>query len=247
MPAEIPRVSLMVTEGPIEGLRVLLPVKGPAIIGRNPSCEIVVDHPLVSRRHCMVTSTARADGVEVVDLMSNNGVRVDGNKIKEPVTIRVGNRFKVGPAEFEVQPWKTPPAGAPIEEQQDAVLELLGLGIGENDPPDDSALQTSTSAPEEWDETVAAGGEKPSRRQEMQRDLFTDTNPLKVAAAVRDFAVMNGFEGDILFDIGIATAAIVENAIKYGGGGDLIARCDGTAVQVEVRDRGPGLSADVVE
>ncbi|MGE0434571.1 MAG: ATP-binding protein, partial [Planctomycetota bacterium] len=71
--------------------------------------------------------------------------------------------------------------------------------------------------------------------------------PLKVAAAVRDFAVMNGFEGDILFDIGIATAAIVENAIKYGGGGDLIARCDGTAVQVEVRDRGPGLSADVVE
>jgi len=50
--------------------------KGTAIVGREESCDIVLNHIQVSRRHCLLQIVAR--GLSFRDLDSTNGVRVNG-------------------------------------------------------------------------------------------------------------------------------------------------------------------------
>jgi hypothetical protein len=52
-------------------------------IGRHPRCEIELPFTEVSRRHAEITLCP--DGFRIVDLDSNNGVYVNGKKIKEQV------------------------------------------------------------------------------------------------------------------------------------------------------------------
>ena len=238
------RISLLMIDGPQQGVRVLLPVSGPATIGRNPRCEIVIDHPLVSRRHCMVTTAAGNMGVEIVDLMSNNGTKINGQKISAATFVGAGKRFRVGPTEFEVQPFNRSAggsaAGSASSDERDDVLELLGI-----DPDDDDG---SDSVPtEDWRETQSlnrADLHLPALRIDLDRQK---TLPLKVAGEVRNFAATNGFADDALLEIGIATASIVENTLKHAGRGGLQVRCDDKALQIEVWDNGPGVPDDLID
>lgn len=52
-----------------------------AIVGRDPACDLVVQHPLVSRRHLEVAFSDR--GWHVVDLESGNGTFCDGARVTE--------------------------------------------------------------------------------------------------------------------------------------------------------------------
>ncbi|MGE0491908.1 MAG: ATP-binding cassette domain-containing protein [Vulcanimicrobiota bacterium] len=61
------------------------------IIGRHPDCEVVLDSPLVSRRH------ARLEGNRLVDLASANGTFVDGQRV-ESVSLEPGQIVYIGPA-----------------------------------------------------------------------------------------------------------------------------------------------------
>lgn len=58
------------------------------VLGRDPACDLPVDHPSVSRRH------ARVDGRRgewlVHDLGSKNGTRVDGERIESAVIASAG-------------------------------------------------------------------------------------------------------------------------------------------------------------
>jgi predicted component of type VI protein secretion system len=50
------------------------------VVGRRPYCDVVVDHPSLSKRHCVIVKT---DGLLVVrDLASTNGTKVKGQKIR---------------------------------------------------------------------------------------------------------------------------------------------------------------------
>jgi transcriptional regulator with GAF, ATPase, and Fis domain len=70
----------------------------PLILGRDPSNEIEVSDPAVSRKHCAVSEVS--DGIfEIADLDSHNGTLVNQAKITRKV-LRHGDRISIGHSEF---------------------------------------------------------------------------------------------------------------------------------------------------
>jgi pSer/pThr/pTyr-binding forkhead associated (FHA) protein len=66
------------------------------IAGRTAECDIFLDAVSVSRKHAAFT--ARERDVLVEDLTSRNGVYVNGVRLVEPVTARIGDRIVLGSA-----------------------------------------------------------------------------------------------------------------------------------------------------
>jgi hypothetical protein len=72
--------------------------EGTFAVGRNASCQLSLDDPLVSRRHAIFE--VGGGGVTVEDLNSRNGVIVNGIRIESRVTIQVGDRILIGSQEL---------------------------------------------------------------------------------------------------------------------------------------------------
>ena len=72
--------------------------EGTFAVGRNASCQLSLDDPLVSRRHAIFE--VGSHGVTVEDLGSRNGVIVNGHRIESRVTIQVGDRILIGSQEL---------------------------------------------------------------------------------------------------------------------------------------------------
>src|SRR6476646_6956357 len=72
--------------------------EGTFAVGRNASCQLSLDDPLVSRRHALFE--VAAGGVTVEDLNSRNGVIVNGHRIDSKVSISVGDRILIGSQEL---------------------------------------------------------------------------------------------------------------------------------------------------
>lgn len=68
---------------------------GPLVVGRDPSCDVVVDDPLVSRRHAVVEGGERA---VLIDLSSFNGTYHNGRAVTGSVVLEVGDAVGVGNA-----------------------------------------------------------------------------------------------------------------------------------------------------
>jgi predicted component of type VI protein secretion system len=50
------------------------------LVGRHESCDVVIDHPGLSKRHCILV---RTDGLLVIrDLATTNGTKVKGQRIR---------------------------------------------------------------------------------------------------------------------------------------------------------------------
>jgi len=72
--------------------------EGTFAVGRNASCQLSLDDPLVSRRHALFEVTP--GGVTVEDLNSRNGVIVNGHRIDTKIQISVGDRILIGSQEL---------------------------------------------------------------------------------------------------------------------------------------------------
>jgi len=72
--------------------------EGEFVVGRNASCQLSLDDPLVSRRHGMLV--VHQDAVTVEDLGSRNGVSVNGERITGRVLLRPGDRVQIGSQEM---------------------------------------------------------------------------------------------------------------------------------------------------
>ncbi|HVH44332.1 MAG TPA: FHA domain-containing protein [Labilithrix sp.] len=72
--------------------------EGTFAVGRNASCQLSLDDPLVSRRHAIFE--VGPGGVTVEDLNSRNGVIVNGNRIDRKTPISVGDRILIGSQEL---------------------------------------------------------------------------------------------------------------------------------------------------
>jgi transcriptional regulator with GAF, ATPase, and Fis domain len=70
-------------------------------IGKAPDNDLVLPDDTVSRHHCVLTP--RADGVEVRDLDSTNGTKVQGARVTEAV-VQAGAVLKVGEVEVALRP-----------------------------------------------------------------------------------------------------------------------------------------------
>jgi predicted component of type VI protein secretion system len=68
--------------------------EGQFAVGRNASCQLSLDDPLVSRRHAILNVTK--EGVSVEDLKSRNGVLVNGRRIEEVCPLRAGDKITIG-------------------------------------------------------------------------------------------------------------------------------------------------------
>ena len=64
------------------------------VIGSSPDCDVVVDSPLASARHCQLTQTV--EGFVLYDLGSTNGTYVNGLRIAVPIRLTAGDSITLG-------------------------------------------------------------------------------------------------------------------------------------------------------
>jgi hypothetical protein len=67
---------------------------GATLIGRDPTCHVTLDDPLVSRRHARIL--VGSDRSLVEDLGSRNGSFLNGLALREPVQLCDGDRLLIG-------------------------------------------------------------------------------------------------------------------------------------------------------
>jgi hypothetical protein len=95
MSRTVPRFQLRHSMGAME-----IP-PGEIIIGRSQSCDLVIDHPMVSRRHASLRATSSALVVE--DLSSRNGVEINGTACTGVNELRDGDTLTIGDRAFQVR------------------------------------------------------------------------------------------------------------------------------------------------
>ena len=103
---EVPTVAL-------EGAGVL--------VGRDPRCDIVLDHPAVSRRHAVITHVEGMYFVE--DLDSTNGTFLNGERVAERREIRDGDRIHITTFVLSLR------AGAIRAEDQQGKIRVEAKGV----------------------------------------------------------------------------------------------------------------------
>jgi pSer/pThr/pTyr-binding forkhead associated (FHA) protein len=98
------------------------------LVGRHAECDVRIDLPQISRRHCCVALAD--DRVLIRDLGSRNGLRVNGRLIDE-ARIYPGDEVAIGPLlyryEVEGQATARPPRGEPQADPNDPDLDLIPL------------------------------------------------------------------------------------------------------------------------
>lgn len=82
--------------------------EGTFAVGRNASCQLSLDDPLVSRRHAIFEVTGNQ--VTLEDLNSRNGVIVNGHRIEAKVGLNVGDRILIGSQELTLLAARDPAA-----------------------------------------------------------------------------------------------------------------------------------------
>jgi predicted component of type VI protein secretion system len=83
--------------------------EGTFAVGRNASCQLSLDDPLVSRRHAVFE--VLGSDVTIEDLQSRNGVIVNGHRIDAKVSLNVGDRILIGSQELTLLAARDPAAG----------------------------------------------------------------------------------------------------------------------------------------
>jgi len=86
---------LIAQTGPLKGGRWVL--DKPLLIGREPTCEVVIPDRQVSRFHARLTPTGA--GVILEDMKSKNGTHRNGNLVDGKVTLQDGDTVQIALAQ----------------------------------------------------------------------------------------------------------------------------------------------------
>ncbi len=81
--------------GMVEWSTKPLAIRGDLLIGRDSKCGLVLDHPLVSRRHARISQ--RNGETFITDLVSANGTFLDGRPISGKLPLALHARIDIGP------------------------------------------------------------------------------------------------------------------------------------------------------
>src|SRR5262245_3390945 len=82
------------------GPALIVPAHGTVVLGRSTQCDLLVDHPSVSRRHAELSVDAAA--VRVTDLTSRNGTFIGDDRLVGAAEVSVGRRVRFGDIAFLV-------------------------------------------------------------------------------------------------------------------------------------------------
>ena len=93
-------LRLVVVDGPLSGTTIPL-ASSAILIGRSPSCTLVLDDDYSSSRHARIFP--QGDQWFVEDLGSTNGTFLDGNRIAQPMVVEAGTPIRVGQSTIELQ------------------------------------------------------------------------------------------------------------------------------------------------
>lgn len=93
--------SVAVERGPKELRGVRIRVDGPVVVGRDPSCDIVIGAGYVSSRQAQFSLLGRDLFVE--DLGSTNGTQVNGETIRSATPLSSGDVVGVGAVTLRVR------------------------------------------------------------------------------------------------------------------------------------------------
>jgi pSer/pThr/pTyr-binding forkhead associated (FHA) protein len=96
------------------GHRDVLLGPGKYLIGRSSSCNVVLDAPLVSRRHAVVD--VDANRAAVADLGSRNGVFVNGVRVRGTRVLRDGDTISLGAETLDVTIGRVALSGRPTRD-----------------------------------------------------------------------------------------------------------------------------------
>jgi predicted component of type VI protein secretion system len=78
-----------------------IPLHRPVLlIGRHPECDVRIDLPKISRRHCCLALAY--DRVLIRDLGSHNGLRVNGRLVEE-ARLHAGDEVAIGPLIYRLE------------------------------------------------------------------------------------------------------------------------------------------------
>jgi len=122
---------------PINGEPPILITRDITIIGRREYCDIQLDDPSLSKRHCVLVKT---DGLLMVrDLATTNGTRVKGQMIRWAALLP-NDRITLGKLKFRV--FLGPDSSAAVAEPQPAKVRAAAQPTSKTVRPDSSALET---------------------------------------------------------------------------------------------------------
>lgn len=114
---------LVAQNGPLAGER--WKIDRPLVMGREPSCEVVIPERQISRYHARLTPGP--SGVVLEDLGSKNGTHYGGTRISTPIVLQDGDTFQVAVAqEFQ---FLSSDATTPLETDPLRVTGRLMLDI----------------------------------------------------------------------------------------------------------------------
>jgi pSer/pThr/pTyr-binding forkhead associated (FHA) protein len=99
-PAKSAPTRLVVTEGPLRGTTIPLGASS-VLIGRAPSCTLVLDDDYSSSRHARIFP--QDGGWFVEDLGSTNGTFLGDKKVEQPTPVTPGAQVRVGQSVLELQ------------------------------------------------------------------------------------------------------------------------------------------------
>src|SRR6056297_3632335 len=114
-------------------------------IGSNSSCDLVVEHPTASGRHCRLIRDGSKFTIE--DLGSTNGTYVNGRRVERPTIVTTADRITLGLS--EPMPWP------------DGVQAANSIGDGTNPPPTRRQVVTIGRSP---DNDIVLNGSNVSSR-----------------------------------------------------------------------------------
>lgn len=69
-------------------------------VGRRPTNDVVVPHPSIGSRHCILRHTPA--GVTIEDAGSPGGTWVDGQHVREATLLAPGHTVRIGQLRFAV-------------------------------------------------------------------------------------------------------------------------------------------------
>jgi DNA-binding winged helix-turn-helix (wHTH) protein len=78
---------------------------GENVIGRDPRCDIWLDHSGVSRRHAQIHVAKGEARPMLTDLESTNGTFLKGKKVESPAPLADGDVIKVGSVNVKFREW----------------------------------------------------------------------------------------------------------------------------------------------
>ncbi len=112
-------------EAPPSAAPEKLAVKGHTTltIGRHPGCDIVLDHPIVSRQHARLVWSEQEKTHYLEDLGSTNGTFVNNQSVSGRVKLNSGDIIRVGPLKLTY----TPEAIEKVDQSRNVRVDVLKL------------------------------------------------------------------------------------------------------------------------